>query len=136
MDEFKEIQIQGEKPRTVWVAIISVGRSPLEGQRKIAIVMNARHFEDAEDIDYLITNLEGEIVTEQWIVDAYGQRNWVEVFYREAIMMVRNENSKNNHRQAIACPVKNYISRYKQNHCKNNCPHNRTEYIFFRSSTN
>ena len=29
MDEFKEIQIQGEKPRTVWVAIISVGRSPL-----------------------------------------------------------------------------------------------------------
>ena len=77
-DEFKEIQIQGEKPRTVWVAIISVGRSPLEGQRKIAIVMNARHFEDAEDIDYLITNVEGEIVTEQWIVDAYGQRNWVE----------------------------------------------------------
>ena len=66
-----------------------MGRSPLEGQRKIAIVMNARHFEDAEDIDYLITNVEGEIVTEQWIVDAYGQRNWVEVFYREAIMMVR-----------------------------------------------
>ena len=83
-DEFKEIQIQGEKPRTVWVAIISVKISRLEGQRKIAIVMNARHFEDAEDIDYLITNVEGEIVTEQWIVDTYAQRNWVEVFYREA----------------------------------------------------
>jgi SRSO17 transposase len=83
-EEFKEIQIQGEKPRTVWVAIISVEISRLEGMRKIAIVMNAPFFEDAEDIDYLITNVEGEIVTEQWIVDTYGQRNWVEVFYREA----------------------------------------------------
>ena len=35
-------------------------------------------------VDYLITNVEGEIVTEQWIVETYGQRNWVEVFYREA----------------------------------------------------
>jgi SRSO17 transposase len=83
-EEFKEIQIQSEKPRTVWVAIISVEISRLEGMRKIAIVMNAPFFEDAEDIDYLITNVEGEIVTEQWIVDTYGQRNWVEVFYREA----------------------------------------------------
>ena len=83
-EEFKEIQIQGEKPRTVWVAIISVEISKLIGQRKIAIVMSARHFEDAEDIDYLITNVDGEIVTEQWIIDTYGQRNWIEVFYREA----------------------------------------------------
>ena len=36
---------------------------PLEGQRKIAIVMSAPVFEDAEDIDYLMTNVEGEIVT-------------------------------------------------------------------------
>ena len=50
--------------------------------------MNAPVFEEAEDIDYLITNFEGEIVTEQWIVDTYSQRNWVEVFYREALMMV------------------------------------------------
>lgn len=83
-DEFKEIQIQGEKPRTVWVAIISVKISKLVGQRKIAIVMNAPVFEEAEDIDYLITNVESETVTEQWIVDTYSQRNWVEVFYREA----------------------------------------------------
>lgn len=82
--EFKEIQIQSEKPRTVWVAIIEAEISKLEGSRKIAIVMNAPIFENAEDIDYLITNVEGEIVTEQWIVDTYGQRNWVEVFYREA----------------------------------------------------
>jgi hypothetical protein len=32
----------------------------------------------------LITNVEGAVVTEQWIVDTYSQRNWVEVFYREA----------------------------------------------------
>ncbi len=83
-EEFKEIQIPGEKPRTVWVAIIEVEISKLIGQRKIAIVMSARHFEDAKDIDYLITNVEGEKVTPEWIVETYGQRNWVEVFYREA----------------------------------------------------
>jgi hypothetical protein len=82
--EFKEIQIQGEKPRTVWVAIIEAEISKLEGIRKIAIVMSAPDFEDAEDIDYLITNVEGEKVTQQWIVDTYSERNWVEVFYREA----------------------------------------------------
>ncbi len=104
-EEFKEIQIPGEKPRTVWVAIICAEISQLKGQRKIAIVMNAPVFEEAEDIDrergsrlgsisnrgvdYLITNVEGEIVTEQWIVETYSERNWVEVFYREACMMVR-----------------------------------------------
>ncbi len=65
-EEFKEIEIQGKKPRTVWVAIISVAISRLEGQRKIAIVMNAPVFEEAEDIDYLITNVQREIVTEQY----------------------------------------------------------------------
>lgn len=83
-EEFKEIQIPGKKPRTVWVAIISVEISRLEGKRKIAIVMNAPVFEKAEDIDYLITNVEGEIVTEEWIVNTYSIRNWLEVFYREA----------------------------------------------------
>ena len=83
-EEFKEIKIHGSKPRTVWVAILSAEISRLEGIRKIAIVMNAPTFEDAEDIDYLITNVEGGIVTEQWIVDTYSERNWVEVFYREA----------------------------------------------------
>ncbi len=83
-EEFKEIQISGEKPRTVWVAILSAEISQLKGQRKIAIVMNAPFFEEAEDLDYLITNVEGEIVKEQWIVKTYSQRNWIEVFYREA----------------------------------------------------
>ena len=83
-EEFKKIEIPGEKPRTVWVAIIELEISKLIGQRKIAIVMSAPVFEDAEDIDYLITNVEGEKVTEQWIVETYSERNWVEVFYREA----------------------------------------------------
>ncbi|GAB4536889.1 MAG: hypothetical protein Tsb0014_25110 [Pleurocapsa sp.] len=80
-EEFKEIQISGEKPKSVWVAIIEVEISRLKGSRKIAIVMSAPVFEEAEDIDYLITNVEGEKVTEQWIVDTYSERNWVEVFY-------------------------------------------------------
>jgi SRSO17 transposase len=83
-EEFKKIQIIGEKTRTVWVAIIEVEISQLEGKRKIAIVMNAPNFEEAEDIDYLITNVEGEIVTRRWMIETYSQRNWVEVFYREA----------------------------------------------------
>jgi hypothetical protein len=46
--------------------------------------MNAANFSDATDIDYLITNIDRAIVTPQWIVTTYSQRNWVEVFYREA----------------------------------------------------
>ena len=72
-EEFQKIHISGEKNRTVWVAIIEVEISKLIGKRKIAIVMNAPAFEDAEDIDYLITNVEEKIVTEQWIVDTYSQ---------------------------------------------------------------
>lgn len=67
--------------------------------------MNAASFSEATDIDYLITdellsdarrqertrltNVSSSIVTPQWIVDTYGSRNWVEVFYREALMLVR-----------------------------------------------
>lgn len=65
-EEFKEIQIVGEKTRTVWVAILEAEISQLKGRRKIAIVtghinsgnkfqrqplMNAPAFEEAEDID-------------------------------------------------------------------------------------
>jgi 16S rRNA C967 or C1407 C5-methylase (RsmB/RsmF family) len=44
LEEFKEIIIQCEKPRKVWVAILEVEISQLEGQRKIAIIMNAPVF--------------------------------------------------------------------------------------------
>lgn len=46
--------------------------------------MKANCFEKATDIDYLITNVEREKVTEEWIALSFSQRNWVEVFYREA----------------------------------------------------
>lgn len=46
--------------------------------------MNASSWEEATDIDYFITNVQAEKVTPQWVVETYSQRNWVEVFYREA----------------------------------------------------
>jgi hypothetical protein len=82
-EDFREIEINLDKPRKVWVALVSVTISKLMGEKKIAIVMNAPTVEEANDIDYLMTNVESEIVTEQWIVDTYAQRNWIEVFYRE-----------------------------------------------------
>ena len=80
---FTQIEINLDKPRTVWVAIIEVEISRLKGQRKIAIVINASTFQDADDIDYFITNIASDRVTPQWIIDTYSQRNWVEIFYRE-----------------------------------------------------
>jgi hypothetical protein len=68
----------------VWVASIEVELARLEGKRTIAIVMNASTFDEASDIDYFITNVVGSIATPEWIVTTYSQRNWVEVFYREA----------------------------------------------------
>jgi len=46
--------------------------------------MNANFFEEATDIDYFMTNVSADIVTEEWVVTTYSQRNWLEVFYREA----------------------------------------------------
>ena len=45
--------------------------------------MNADTFSQATDLDYFITNIHPNIVTPEWIVSTYSQRNWVEVFYRE-----------------------------------------------------
>ena len=58
--------------------------SQRKGKRNIAIVMNAATFSEATDVDYFITNISTSIVTPEWIVNTYSQRNWVEVFYREA----------------------------------------------------
>jgi transposase len=63
---------------------LEVEVSQLEGIRSVAIVMNANSFEEATDIDYFITNVDSTKVTPQWVVETYSQRNWVEVFYREA----------------------------------------------------
>ena len=83
-EAFTEIKLELDKPKTLWVATKEVEISGLTGKRNIAIVMNASTFSLATDIDYFITNISEEMVTPQWIVDTYSQRNWVKVFYREA----------------------------------------------------
>ena len=83
-DAFTEIQVELDKPKTLWVVTREVEISGLRGKRNIAIVMNAATFSQATDINYFITNISSSLVTPQWIVDTYSQRNWVEVFYREA----------------------------------------------------
>lgn len=103
-EAFTEIKLNLDKPKTVWVVTREIEISQLKGKRNIAIVMNAPTFSQATDIDYFITpdallgetprphwltNVSSSIVTPQWIVDTYGSRNWVEVFYREALVLVR-----------------------------------------------
>jgi hypothetical protein len=83
-EAFTEIKLNLDKPKTVWVVTREIEMPQLVGKRNIAIVMNADTFAQATDIDYFITNISSSIVTPQWIVDTYSQRNWVEVFYREA----------------------------------------------------
>jgi SRSO17 transposase len=81
---FTAIGLELELPRTVWVATVEVEISTLSETRTIAIVMNAASFSEATDVSYLITNVAHEKATCEWIVKTYSQRNWVEVFYREA----------------------------------------------------
>jgi SRSO17 transposase len=83
-EAFTPVQLNLDKPKPVWVATVEVELSQLEGTRTIAIVMNASTFKQASDIDYFITNVDGSTATAEWIVTTYAQRNWVEVFYREA----------------------------------------------------
>jgi hypothetical protein len=51
--------------------------------------MNAATGDEASEIDYLMSNVELSTATGEWVVKTYSQRNWVEVFYREALVMVR-----------------------------------------------
>ncbi|MDJ0743562.1 MAG: IS701 family transposase [Xenococcaceae cyanobacterium MO_167.B27] len=82
-EDFTEVTLNLDKEKKVWVATKEVEISRLEEERTIAIVMNADTFSQATDVDYFITNVPPNIVTPQWIVSTYSQRNWVEVFYRE-----------------------------------------------------
>jgi hypothetical protein len=88
VEDFTPVQLNLDKPKTVWVAPVEVELSQLEGTRTIAIVMNASTFDQASEVDYFITNVESTKATAEWIVTTYSQRNWVEVFYREALMLV------------------------------------------------
>jgi SRSO17 transposase len=83
--DFEKITIQLEREKPVWVAVFRAKISQLEGERNLAIVMNASSIEKATEVDYFITNVvEADTVTASWIVRTYTERNWVEVFYREA----------------------------------------------------
>ncbi len=82
-DAFTEVILNLDKPKKVWVTTKEVEISTFKEKRIVAIVMNAATFSEATDIDYFITNVSPDIVTPEWIVSTYSQRNWVEVFYRE-----------------------------------------------------
>lgn len=83
-DEFEKVTLFLEKQKTVYVSTFTARIARLEGERIFAIVMNASSFAAATDIDYFITNVAATKVTAEWVVTTYSQRNWVEVFYREA----------------------------------------------------
>ena len=83
-EAFSEVTLNLDKPRRLWVAVVEIEMSKLKRRRKIAIVMNNAVFSKASDIDYFITNFDESVVTPEWIVKTYSQRNWVEVFDREA----------------------------------------------------
>lgn len=110
VEAFTKIQLNLERPRTVWVAIKEVELSKCTGKKVIAIVMNADTFDTATEIDYLMSNVDLSTATEEWIVKTYSQRNWVEVFYREAKgwlglneYQIRDETSLKRHFIMVFC---------------------------------
>lgn len=83
-NNFQEVTLEQDIPKTVWVATIEVETKGINGIRTIAIVMNNSSVKDATEIDYLITNKQDESVTGAWIVKTFSDRNYIEKFYREA----------------------------------------------------
>ena len=83
-EEFETVILSVEKPKKLWVTTFRASTSRLFEERTFAIVMNAGSIEEATEIDYFITNVEPSKVTSEWIVNSYSNRNWIEVFYREA----------------------------------------------------
>ncbi len=57
--------------------------------------MNASSQEEATEIDYLVTNEQGDKVTGEWIVKTFSQRSYIEKFYREALMVARSKRIPN-----------------------------------------
>jgi hypothetical protein len=87
--EFTEVDLILYKPKKVWVKTLEVEISRLEGIRTVAIVMNAKTFEKATDIDYFITNVDPNKVTPQWVVETYSQRNDLRSFLQRSQGLVR-----------------------------------------------
>lgn len=83
-EAFTKVTLQLEKPRTVWVATFCGETIGLKEKRVFAIVRNTSTLNEKTEIDYFMTNASQEIATPEWFAQTYSQRNWVEVFYREA----------------------------------------------------
>ena len=83
-EDFEAVSLELDKPKKIWVAKLEAQTKGLTGKRTIAIVMNASSIESATEIDYLITNELGSMVTGEWIVKTFSKRNYIEKFYREA----------------------------------------------------
>ncbi len=66
------------------VATIEIELSKYAAKKVIAIVMNWATFNEASEIDYFMTNVDGSTATGEWIVKTSSKRNLSEVFYREA----------------------------------------------------
>jgi SRSO17 transposase len=103
-ENFVPVELKLEKPRMVWVATIEIYMPQMSGKRIVAVQLNAPEFAEASEVDYYITNQSKEIASAEWIVRSYSQRNWVEVFYREAKgwlgiteYEIRDERSMHNH---------------------------------------
>ena len=54
----KKNQLSLEKQKIVWVATREIELSKLTGKKVIALVMNAATYDEATDIDYLMTNFD------------------------------------------------------------------------------
>ena len=66
-ERWSKVETNLEKAKNVWVATFTAEISQLEGERTLAIVMNASSVEEATDIDYLMTNVSPEKATAEWI---------------------------------------------------------------------
>lgn len=83
-EQYTKVTLALEKPRDVWVAVLPVHVPKMDGTRSVAIQLNAPTFKEADEVDYYITNESKEVATAAWIAKSYSDRNWIEVFYREA----------------------------------------------------
>jgi len=82
-ESFTKVTLKLDKPRDVWVAVVPIHFPKLEGTRHVAIQLDAPTFEEAKEVDYLMTNQTAEVASAVWIARNYSERNWIEVFYRE-----------------------------------------------------
>jgi len=83
-EKFQRIELPLEEPREVWVTTVEIYMPQMSGKRIIAVQINAPTLDEATEIDYYLTNQSKEIASAKWVALAYSQRNWIEVFYREA----------------------------------------------------